>query len=255
MSSVQSIERAFSILRCLALGPAGVTEIASQVSLPKSTVARMLATLEGIGAVDRMEDSADYRIGLGIGELAGSLDASASLIVTVRPHLARLAMQLGEAAGFSVPVGYTAHYLVQVESPNAVQVRDYSGLVVPMHIGPSGLCMMAYWPAEEVTRYLSRPLEAFTPNTVVDTKQIMDRLESIRRKGWCWVYEEYAEGISSVASPVFDGHGKVYGAVHVHGPTYRFPEEGKADTIGHLVKEAAVRLSERTRDRAVQRLA
>ncbi len=255
MSSVQSIERAFSILRCLALGPAGVTEIAANVSLPKSTVARMLATLEAIGAVDRAEDSADYRIGAGIGELAGSLDASASLIVSVRPHLARLAMQLGEAAGFSVPVGYTTHYLVQVESPNPVQVRDFSGLVVPMHVGPSGLCMMAYWPGEEITRYLSRPLEAFTSSTVVDTKQIMERLETIRRRGWCWIQEEYAEGITSVASPVFDAMGAVYGAVHVHGPTYRFPEKGKADAIGRLVKEAAVRLSERTRDRASQRLA
>jgi DNA-binding IclR family transcriptional regulator len=45
MSGVQSVERAFSVLQCLAGGPAGVTEIAERVSLPKSTVSRLLSTL------------------------------------------------------------------------------------------------------------------------------------------------------------------------------------------------------------------
>ncbi len=245
MSSIQSIERAFSILQSLAVGPAGVSEIASRVALPKSTVARMLSTLEQVGAVERADDSSDYRIGKSIGELAGSVDASDSLIMAVRPHLAHLAEHLGETAGFSVPVGYSTHYLVQAEGPNAVQVRDYSGLRVPMHVGPSGLCIMANWPAAEIDRYLSRDLESFTPRTVTDPSTIRDRLEAIRAQGFFWIEEEYAEGITSVASAVFDLGGQVLGAIHVHGPSYRFPEPGREAALGREVQAAAVRFSQR----------
>ncbi|MGH8927723.1 MAG: IclR family transcriptional regulator, partial [Acidimicrobiia bacterium] len=144
--------------------------------------------------------------------------------------------------------GYTVHYLVQVESPNPVQVRDYTGLTVPMHVGPSGLCVMAQWPAAEVDRYLRRPLEAYTAHTVHDPQAIRSRLRKIRQAGHCWVHEEFAEGISSVAAPVFDKGGRALGALHVHGPTYRFPGAAKADKLARLVMDAAERVSARVDD-------
>jgi DNA-binding IclR family transcriptional regulator len=245
---VQSIERAFELLQALALAPAGLTELSVRVDLPKSTVARMLGTLEEIGAVARDDDDRTYRIGMGLVELAGAVDASAALATLVRPHLTDLADRTGEAGGFSVPTGYAIHYLVQVESPNAVQVRDYSGLTVPMHVGPSGLCVMSLWPDADVNRYLRRPLEAFTPHTVTDPQEIRKRLEEIREKGHCWIHEEFAEGISSVAAPVFDEARRALGAIHVHGPTYRFPGTADSDAIAGLVIEAADRVSARARD-------
>ncbi len=239
VSTVQSIERAFAILRVLAVEPAGVTELAAQVSLPKSTVARLLATLEGIGAVERSEDSSQYQIGRTMRELSGHIDASAGLVVAIRPHLERLTDLTGEATGFSVPDGYTVRYLTQIESPSPVQVRDYSGLVLPMHVGPAGLVMMAQWPQQEIAHYLTRPLVAFTHATVTDPVEIEKRLEGIRTDGHAWVHEEYAEGISSVAAPVFDKGGAVRGAIHVHGPTYRFPPPGAYEEIGEAVRHAA----------------
>jgi DNA-binding IclR family transcriptional regulator len=244
--TVQSIDRAFLVLKALAVKPSGVTDLAQRVGLPKSTVARMLATLEEQGAVARAEEGAVYSIGMGLVELAGAVDATAALATAVRPHLAWLADRLGEAAGFSVPTGYLIQYMVQVESPNPVQVRDYTGLTVPMHVGPSGLCVMAQWPDEEVDHYLSRPLESFTTNTMVDPARVRGRLASIRDDGHCWVYEEFAEGINSVAAPVLaDGRGAL-GAIHVHGPAYRFPAEGSGESIADVVMDAAARFATRT---------
>jgi len=247
-SGVQSIERAFELLQAVALAPAGLTELSIRVDLPKSTVARMLGTLEGIGAVVRDSDDRTYRIGMGLVELAGAVDASAALATLVRPHLTDLADRTGEAAGFSVPNGYMMHYLVQVESPNAVQVRDYSGLTVPMHVGPSGLCVMSVWPDADADRYLRRPLEAFTPHTVNDPTMIKKRLAEIRDTGHCWIHEEFAEGISSVAAPVFDQARRALGAIHVHGPTYRFPGTAGPDIVARLVMDAAERVSTRARN-------
>lgn len=243
MPTVQSVERAMSLLRALSVAPAGVSELAGLVSLPKSTVARLLATLEATGAVDRVDDSTEYQIGQGLLALTGAQDASASMIAAVRPYLAQLADALGEAAGFTVPEGYTMHYLVQVESPQPVQVRDYSGLAVPMHIGPAGLCVMAQWPLDDVQRYLSRPLEAYTARTVVDPPKILARLQQVREVGYLSVDEEFAEGLSSVAAPVFDARHHVVGAINVHGPTYRFPRRPGLEEVGRRVCETAQRFS------------
>ena len=243
--AVQSIDRAFQVLKALAVEPSGITDLAQRVGLPKSTVARMLSSLEEQGAVTRGPDGNLFSIGIGLVELAGAIDATAALATAVRPHLVWLSGQLGEASGFSVPTGYTIQYMVQVESPNPVQVRDYTGLTVPMHIGPSGLCVMAQWPREEADRYLSRALESYTPKTVVDATRIRDRLEQIRAVGHCWIHEEFAEGINSVAAPVLADGKLAFGALHVHGPAYRFPAEGEADSIAALVMEAATRFSSR----------
>jgi len=240
---IQSLERAFAILRALAVKPARISELAGIVSLPKSTVARMLATLELVGAVVRDDTNQTYRIGEGLAQLAAPMDFTTSLVVSIKPHLAQLASSIGEAAGFSVPEGYAMHYLVQVDSARPIQVRDYSGTSAPMHVSPAGLCLMAQWPEAELTRYLSRPLERNTPASVTDPAAIRQRLVRIRLDGYAWIHEEFAEGLSSVAAPVTNGQRRLVGALTVHGPTYRFPPPGEADRIGTSVRLAASRFS------------
>jgi len=105
---------------------------------------------------------------------------------------------------------------------------------------------MALWPVEELDRYLSRPIEAFTPHTITDPDLIRKRLDEIREAGHCWVYEEFAEGITSVAAPVLNNEGRVLGAIHVHGPAYRFPAPGASDGIARKVMDAAAGFSART---------
>ncbi|HSJ27106.1 MAG TPA: IclR family transcriptional regulator [Acidimicrobiia bacterium] len=242
MPTVQSIERAFGILHALAVRPAGVSEVANAVDLPKSTVARLLATLEAVGAVERTDDGG-YRVGSGLRELAGSVDSTVAMATAVRPHLDHLSSILGEATGLTMPDGFSAVFVAQVESPNPVQVRDYTGLSLPMHVGPGSLVILSEWPAEQVARYLSRPLQSFTPFTVTDPELILKRLASIRADGHCWIHEEFAEGINSVAAPVRDGDGRIIAAISAHGPSYRFPEVGEADRIAERVKAAARRFS------------
>lgn len=243
MVIVQSIERAFELLQALAAGPARISDLALTVGLPKSTVARLLGTLERVGAVERDPGSSVYRIGEGLTRLAPAQDVTTSLIVAVKPHLHQLSETLGEAAGFSVPEGYAMHYLVQVDSPRPIQVRDYSGSSAAMHLVPAGLCVMAGWPEAEVARYLSRSLERNTPRSVIDPSAIRRRLVDVRESGYAWLDEEFAEGLSSVAAPVLDTQRRIVGAITVHGPTYRFPAQGQRERIGKLVRGAADRFS------------
>ena len=240
---MQSVERAFAVLDAVAARPAGVTALAERLTLPKSTVARLLDALERLGAVER--DGLLWRIGPAVATLASTVSIERSLAALVRPHLVALVRTLGEDAGLGLPDGYLVHYVDQVESENAVQVRDWTGTRAPLHTTPSGLVMLAEWPEEARERYLESELERLTPNTVVDADALRRRLDDAREHGHAWGREEFVEGINSVAAPVRDARGKAIAALHCHGPAYRFPTPGREDAIARDVTAAAAAVTRR----------
>ncbi len=247
MSRVQSITRAFAVLSALADGPIGVTEVANRVRLPKSTVARLLTALWHEGAVEQEPGGTRYRLGPKMADLAARHIPTRDLVPVARVHLADLATAVGEAAGLSVPDGRVVHYVDQVGTAHEVQVRDWTGSRVPMHAVPSGQVILAALPSAELERYLAAPLEAFTPVTLTSPAALRERLVAIRQDGYAWVRDEFTEGITSIAAPIVGADASVVGAVHVHGPSYRFPAAGAADEIAARVVACAERISMRIR--------
>lgn len=247
MSRVQAIERAFAVLSALADGPIGVTEVAARVDLPKSTAARMLASLLREGAVEQVPGDTRYRLGGRIVSLAAGVVPVRSLVALARPVLVELASQVGEAAGLAVPDGEVVHYIDQVETTHQVLVRDWTGTRLPIHAVSSGQVFLAHMSPSAVDRLLAEPLERFTPRTLVDPAALRDRLRRIQLDGYAWVGDEFSEGINSVAAPIADGAGDVTAALHVHGPAYRFPPPDAAQAIGNRVLAAAARVSARLR--------
>jgi DNA-binding IclR family transcriptional regulator len=235
---LQSLERAFSVLEAVAERPSGVTALAARLDLPKSTVARLLGSLERVGAVERV-DRTRWRIGESVARLAGTVSPERSLAALARPELARLVRALGEDAGLSVPAGRDVLYVDQLESDHPVQVRDWSGTRAPLHAVPSGLVLLADRSPEEIDHYLAHDLAALTPRTVVDPGELRARLDEVRAQGYAWGLEEFVEGINSVAAPVRDERGRAVAAIHVHGPAYRFPSRGDENCIALEVVASA----------------
>ena len=241
MTTVQSIERAFNVLRALAAGPAGVTDIADRVSLPKSTVSRLLATLEELGAVEQVSAGGDYRVGWTMIELAAAARPGRSLISLVRPHLAELSRLTGEAAGISIPDGEDMLYLDQLTPDSELQVRDWTGYRIPMHAVPSGHVVLAA-DSDSAERIAAGQLRAFTSHTITDGASLLQRLQLVRREGYAWALEEFAPDLNSVAAPLRTTDGRVVAALHVYGPASRCPGERSAESVGELVKAAATKI-------------
>jgi DNA-binding IclR family transcriptional regulator len=86
-------------------------------------------------------------------------------------------------------------------------------------------------------------MEQFTDRTLVTAEALLERMRAIRRDGYTWALEEFDEGISSVAAPVADGTGEVVAAVHLHGPSYRFPTPGAEAALAERVVATAARIS------------
>lgn len=240
---VQSVERAFAILDAVAQRPAGLTALADRLALPKSTVARLLSSLEQVGAVERF-DGRRWRVGPSVEAFARTVSPERSLAVLARPTLAELVGSVGEDAGLALPDGHDVLYVEQVECDHPVQVRDWTGTRAPMHAVPSGLVLMADWPEEAVDAYIARGLSALTPQTVVDPVRLRERLEDARRDGYAWGREEFVVGINSVAAPVRDAGGHALAAIHAHGPSYRFPARGEEERVARDVVDAAAAISQ-----------
>ncbi len=243
MSSVQSIRRAFAVLGALGDGPLGVTEVADRAGLPKSTAARLLQTLVAEGAVEQVPGDSAYRLGPRLVALAGGLSFNRSLAAVARPILVELAAASGEAAGLGVPDGDAIHYIDQVDTPNPVVVRDWTGARAPLHAVSSGQVLLAFRTPGAVDRYLGGELERFTPRTLTEPDEVRERLREVRRQGYAWALEEFDPGISSVAAPIADASGEVIAAVHVHGPSYRFPPGERMPELADLVVTGAARIA------------
>jgi DNA-binding IclR family transcriptional regulator len=247
VSRVQSIERAFSVLSALAEGPIGVTEVADRVGLPKSTAARLLSSLAREGAVEQEAGGTKYRLGSRMVSLADGVLPARSLVAIAHPILVELASAAGEAAGLSVPDGAAVHYIDQVDTTHQVQVRDWTGTRAPMHAVSSGQVFLAHMSDGAIERYLALPRVAFTERTLTDSAALRDRLRRVQLDGHAWVREEFAEGLNSVAAGVPGDDGEIVAALHIHGPSYRFPADGTEDRMAELVVSAALRLAARLR--------
>lgn len=251
MSSIQSIERAFSILRVIADNPKGlgITEIANQTGLPISTVARLLSTLEGLEAVERGPNRAGYRIGAGTIALVLQVPYHRHLTILARSYLLELAEATREAVGLCLLDGDWMHVVDLIRSPRRVQVADVAGERFPLHATSPGKVLLAHLSAEAIERYLARPLQPFTAKTVTDPNRLRQQLATIREQGYAWAVEELDE-IAGVSAPIKDDTGKVVAAINVYGPAFRFPPDGQTDEITGLVIEAGQKITARIRQYA-----
>lgn len=239
--SVTSVERSFRLLHAIAEEPQSLSEVARKLNLATSTAARFLQSLQTAGAVSRDLDGR-YRIGPAIFELAGGPTGRHDLVAVASTHLSALAKRTGETAGIAAAIDNDILHLAQVSNDDdaGVQVKDWSGQQIPAHPGCTGLVVMAHWPQAHIDDYLDKPLERFSDLTVTDPDVIRGRLEHIRETGHLWTTDEYAVGVTSVASPIFDRHDHVVAALHVFGPSYRFPEsEEKAAIADELCTRAS----------------
>ncbi|HJL99623.1 MAG: IclR family transcriptional regulator [Acidimicrobiales bacterium] len=242
MVGVQSVRRAFAILRALAQNPMGVTELSNRVELPKSTVARLLAALEEEGAVSQDGVRGMYKIGDGLSSVISDVPGGKNITALAYPYLARLATELDETAGIGLLEGRQIFYADHVEPDAAVQVKSWTGEYAPLHLVPSGLVVLGHFSENALDEYLRSDLATTSPKSVSDPGEIRARLDEVRCDGYAWGFEEFAEGLNSVAAPVYGQTGEVVATLHVHGPAYRFPKGDDKDVLGSRLIETCAEL-------------
>ncbi|CAL9367470.1 Transcriptional regulator KdgR [Streptomyces sp. enrichment culture] len=221
-SAVQSVDRAVSVLEILARhGEAGVTEIADELEVHKSTAFRLLGVLENRGLVAQAKDRGKYYLGAGVLRLAGAAAVRLDISQEGVPVCRELADELGETANIAVLDDDAAVNIMQARGTASVTAQNWLGRRTPLHATSSGKVLLAHLPPTLREGLLARPLHRFTERTVTGASVLRGELEAVVAQGYAATLEELEVGLAAVAAPVRTHDGKVIAAISVSGPVYR----------------------------------
>ncbi|GGU59553.1 IclR family transcriptional regulator [Lentzea flava] len=238
-AQVQSVDRAISVLELLAQGEAGITEIAGELGVHKSTVSRLVSVLEARGLVEQLGERGKYAIGFGVVRLAGAATGRMDLTKLGQPVCQALADEFGETVNIAVHDAGVAINITQARGSAAVSAVNWIGQRTPLHATSSGKVLLAYLPLAERKRLVSLPLDAYTENTVVDPGKLLAELEVVASQGYAACFEELELGLHAVAVPVRGHRGEVVAAMSASGPSYRLSRERVEQIVPSMVSAAA----------------
>ena len=213
---MQSADRALRILSSFdgIRVSLGVTEVAQELGIHKSTVSRLMAALEQRGFVRR--EGERFVPGLELARLARAADPVTPLVECALPIMERLAEATGEAVTLGVPRGGKVDYVAQRDGGHIVGVADWTNRSTTIHASASGKVLLAFAgvPVPET-------LERHTPKTIVDPTALARDLDRTRLRGYAQMRDELEVGLTAVAGPVFDRTGACVAAIAVSGPSFR----------------------------------
>ena len=243
---VQSVDRAISVLEILARrGEAGVSEVAAEIEVHKSTAFRLLGALEDRGLVEQAADRGKYRLGFGLIPLAGAVSDRLEVTQQGRAVCERLASDLGETINVAVLQEHWAVNVDQARGPSTVTSYNWIGKLTPLHCTSSGKVLLAYLDRGRRAELLTESgMPEHTPHTITTPEVLETELERVRETGLGIAVEEYEIGLNAVAAPVRDRSGEVIAALSVSGPAYRLVAH-RLEELGASVHDGAAEVSRR----------
>ena len=243
---IQSVDRAVAILEILARdGDAGVTEIAAELGVHKSTASRLLAALDRRELVAQDSARGRFRLGMGIVRLAGAVGRGLDVVRESRPVCRALAAQVGETVNIAILSGHDVLYLDQVAGPAALSPHNWAGQRIPLHATSDGKVLLAYLPPAQAEECLAAaPLQRFTGHTITDVTEFPRLMAEVRQRGYATAVEELEAGLTAVAAPVRNAEGRVVASISASGPSFRIPADRITELAGS-VSQAAAEVSRR----------
>ena len=219
-----SIQKAFRIMELLAAhAPLGVTEIAQQLGLEKSSVSRLLKNLCTMGYAVRNADRGQYQLSPRILVLAQRYQEGDRLVREAQPLLRELAAAVDASAHLGILVGRDLIIVAKEPSPGRIQVTTRVGGRMTLHASALGKVILAGQPQDEYESLLDLPLTRYTKHTITDTSKLGRVLQEIRERGYATEVEEEDLGVGCIAAPVRDAAGRWIAAVSVAGPLQGTP--------------------------------
>ncbi|GAA4380544.1 IclR family transcriptional regulator [Paeniglutamicibacter cryotolerans] len=237
------IVNVIQVLRCFTLDEPllGVTEIALRVGLHKSSVSRILATLEDQNIVERDEESRKFRLGLGLIAVAGPLLANLDVRRVAFPTLAELSETTGETAALTIWNGGEAISVEQIPSSKQVKHTSPMGSRYNTALSASVQVFLAHEPESEVRGLLESGSVILDPDTPGGIEAYLLRLAAVRDAGYAVNHGETNIEEVGLAAPVHDHRGAVIAAVMIAAPYYRVPAE-RLQVLGRACRQAATQI-------------
>jgi len=236
---IQSIQTMFNLVSFLIENEgAGVTELANQMELPKSTVYSHLRTLQSCGFL--INRNGKYHTSLKFLQYGGDIRRRVDIYPAAWTEVQDLALHTGEHANLMIEEREIGRYIYIAEGENSATLDTFTGMSVPLHATAEGKAILANLPEERVAKILDQQeLSRFTENTITERETLEDELARIRESEVATSDEERTLGVRGVAAAITDLDGNVHGAIGVSGPMSRFQNERFNKELPDIVLQKA----------------
>jgi len=189
----------------------GISEISRGTGINKNMVFRILNTLENEGWVYCTEQK--YSLTLLLFRLASKPISRLSLNTVATPILYDLLNKTGESTYLGILNNDKVLYLQHLDGVKSVRVAGRVGGEYDLYCSAPGKVLLAHADNAFIEEYTSRTLEKRTENSITEKSDLLEELEHIRQNGYATDHEEFGNGITCVAAPIFDYTGKVIGTI------------------------------------------
>jgi DNA-binding IclR family transcriptional regulator len=239
-SSVQAVGRALSLLQIVAESnnPISIVDITVKSNMNRTTVWRLLGTLDTFGFVERDPITKGYQLGYAANRLATQAAKYDSLIRRARHSMEKLREETQETVLLSVPKHSGTLTVDQIDPAHSVRLVDYVHAYLPLHCTSNGKLLLSMLPPKELEILLEQPLEKTTPFTITNRDQLLKEIELIRKRGIATSLGELDENENGISAPIFDQRNNLIAFISVCGPSFRFTKERMFEMSDRIIVAA-----------------
>ena len=244
-----SVKKAFAIVSAIASSQQGlgVSELAKNLKMAKSTVHGMTSALEELGAVMRNPLTKKYKLGFTLLEIGRSAYGQIDLKTSARPVMEELMEKTRTSVFLGILNWDHVTVLDIVESSQDLKITAPVGTTIPMFAGAVGKVFLASMDETQARKIVkSKGLPRFTDNSIIDTASYLKELKRVEEKGFAVDDEEYILGVRAVASPLM-GLGQLRSAIWCVGFKAGL-DDNKMRTLTRETQKAARSISRRIQE-------
>ncbi|NLL62988.1 MAG: IclR family transcriptional regulator [Ruminococcaceae bacterium] len=234
----QSVERAFLILEAIADNEGiGVSDIAREVALNKSTAFGIIKTLDNLGYIFKDETTDKYHSSFKLKELGEKGSAGIGILEFARPYLEQLSKKYGEIIHFVQAEEDVVLYIDKIESTKSIRVHTGIGGMMPLYCTGVGKAILATRSKEEIMNYLNKTkLEKYTENTITAKGDLSKEIFETKKRGYAIDNGENHEDLYCLAVAIHNKQGQGSHAVSISLPLFRKDNYNLDEMIDDLKK-------------------
>jgi DNA-binding IclR family transcriptional regulator len=243
-NSVQVIVKAGAVLDVLASkGETSAAELAERLGEPRSSVYRLLSSLQQLDLVDGGSQRGTYRLGLKLLRLGGAVQERLDVRVAAIPAMERIHDRTGETVFLCVRRGGDAVCVERLDGRRVTSLALRLGGSLPLHAGAAPRALLAFESRAQWNEYLaSGPRTYPDGDAPLSADELIPLLESIRLEGLSISDEDVTPGIAAIGAPVFDHRGQVCAALSISGVRAAIVGE-QGGQVRELIREGAAETS------------
>jgi len=241
-----TVERVLSVLEALAHEPQGIAlaELSNEVGLPKSACHRLLGELADKGYVRQLREHGEYALTTKLPALGLSFLGGAGIVDIAQPIIDRLAEKCGELVRLAIVDGDRLTFVAKAQGARAgLRYDPDMGIDVRLSCSAGGHAWLMTLSEERATELVAKQgfgnPKQFGPKAPTTFKALAKILDEDRKRGFALMVEQYAPGMSAMATPVKRRAGEAVAVITIAGPLIRLTEKRMAELGKPLLAAAA----------------